>query len=72
VLDDAHAKRGKVVGLNDPIIKTEAGIGVTVAGYSDDSVTRSRLRAYRSTASRTGYGISQAFACRKLDALTKR
>ena len=28
VLDDAHAKRGKVVGLNDPIIKTEAGGGL--------------------------------------------
>lgn len=42
VLDAAHAQRGKVVGLNDPIIKTEAGIGFTVAGFSDwlrDAIT---------------------------------
>ena len=46
VLDDAHAKRGKVVGLNDPIIKTEAGIGFTVAGFSDwfrDAITAAGL-----------------------------
>jgi integrase len=45
-LDDAHAKRGKVVGLNDPIIKTEAGIGFTVAGFSDwfrDAITAAGL-----------------------------
>ena len=46
VLDDAHAERGKVVALNDPIIKTEAGIGFTVAGFSDwfrDAITAAGL-----------------------------
>lgn len=46
VLDDAHARRGTVVGLNDPIIKTEAGIGFTVAGFSDwlrDAITAAGL-----------------------------
>ena len=39
-------KRGKVVALNDPIIKTEAGIGFTVAGFSDwfrDAITAAGL-----------------------------
>jgi integrase len=43
VLDNAHARRGKVVGLNDPIIKTEA----TVAGFSDwfcDAITAAGLQ----------------------------
>jgi enterobacteria phage integrase len=46
VLDEAHARRGKLVGLNDPIIKTEAGIGFTVAGLSDwfrDAITAAGL-----------------------------
>jgi integrase len=46
VLDDAHEQRGKVVHLNDPIIKTEAGIAFTVAGFSDwfrDAITAGGL-----------------------------
>jgi len=46
VLDDAHEQRGKVVRLNDPIIKTEAGIAFTVAGFSDwfrDAITAAGL-----------------------------
>jgi enterobacteria phage integrase len=48
VLDDAHAERGKVVDLNDSIIKTEAGIGFTVAGFSDwfrDAITAAGVAA---------------------------
>jgi enterobacteria phage integrase len=46
VLDEAHARRGKVVGLDDPIITTEAGVGFTVAGFSDwmrDAITAAGL-----------------------------
>ncbi|TYL84522.1 tyrosine-type recombinase/integrase [Bradyrhizobium rifense] len=46
VLDDAHARRGRVVGLNDPIIRTDAGAGFTVAGISDwlrDAITAAGL-----------------------------
>jgi integrase len=46
VLDDAHARRGIVVGLNDAIITTEAGVAFTVAGFSDwmrDAITAAGL-----------------------------
>jgi enterobacteria phage integrase len=46
VLDDAHRQRGDVVGINDPILKTEAGIGFTVAGFSGwmrDAITAAGL-----------------------------
>jgi enterobacteria phage integrase len=46
VLDDAHARRGTVININDPIIKTEAGVVFTVAGFSDwfrDAITAAGL-----------------------------
>jgi enterobacteria phage integrase len=46
VLDDAHARRGTVININDPIIKTEAGAPFTVAGFSDwfrDAITAAGL-----------------------------
>jgi enterobacteria phage integrase len=46
VLDAAHAQRGTVININDPIIKTEAGAPFTVAGFSDwmrDAITAAGL-----------------------------
>ena len=46
VLDVAHAQRGTVININDPIIKTEAGVAFTVAGFSDwmrDAITAAGL-----------------------------
>jgi enterobacteria phage integrase len=46
ILGAAHAQRGTVININDPVIKTEARAAFTVAGFSDwmrDAMTSTGL-----------------------------